>query len=83
MSRFLVYLGGFASAQYGDARGGIINVTTKGPSRTFGAGLELETSKFLDAFGQSRLGFNVQGPLIRGKKESQTSLLGFFISGDM
>ena len=77
-----VYLGGLP-AQYGDARGGIINVTTKGPSRTFGAGLELETSKFLDAFGQSRLGFNVQGPLIRGKKESQTSLLGFFISGDM
>ncbi|MCB2221376.1 MAG: carboxypeptidase-like regulatory domain-containing protein [Bacteroidetes bacterium] len=77
-----VYLGGLP-AQYGDARGGIINVTTKGPSRTFGAGLELETSKFLDAFGQSRLGFNMQGPLIKGKKERQTSLLGYFISGDL
>ncbi|MCF8369865.1 MAG: carboxypeptidase-like regulatory domain-containing protein [Bacteroidales bacterium] len=77
-----VYLGGLP-AQYGDARGGIINVTTKGPSRTFGAGLELETSKFLDSFGHSRLGFNVQGPLIKGKKEAQTSLLGFFLSGDL
>ncbi|MBN2172709.1 MAG: carboxypeptidase-like regulatory domain-containing protein [Bacteroidales bacterium] len=77
-----VYLGGLP-AQYGDARGGIINVTTKGPSRTFGAGIELETSKYLDAFGQSRLGFNIQGPLIKGKKEGATSLLGYFISGDL
>jgi outer membrane receptor protein involved in Fe transport len=77
-----VYLGGLP-AQYGDARGGIINVTTKGPSRAFGAGIELETSKFLDAYGQSRMGFNVQGPLIKGKKDEQTSLLGFFLSGDL
>ncbi len=76
-----VYLGGLP-AQYGDARGGIINVTTKGPSRTFGAGVQLETSQFLDAFGHNRLGLNMQGPLIKGKKEAQTSLLGFFISGD-
>ena len=76
-----VYLGGLP-AQYGDARGGIINVTTKGPSRTFGAGIELETSKFLDAFGHNRLGINLQGPLIKGKKEGATSLLGYFISGD-
>ncbi|MBC8487574.1 MAG: carboxypeptidase-like regulatory domain-containing protein, partial [Bacteroidetes bacterium] len=77
-----VYLGGLP-AQYGDARGGIINVTTKGPSRKFGAGVELQSSKFLDAFGYSRLGFSVQGPLIKGKKENQTSLLGYFISGDL
>ena len=77
-----VYLGGLP-AQYGDARGGIINVTTKGPSRTFGGGLELESSQFLDAYGYNRLGFSVQGPLIKGKKEGATSLLGFFISGDL
>lgn len=76
-----VYLGGLP-AQYGDARGGIINVTTKGPSRTFGAGIELESSQYLDAFGHNRLGFNMQGPLIKGKQEGQTSLLGYFISGD-
>ncbi|MEZ5196535.1 MAG: hypothetical protein R2764_09080 [Bacteroidales bacterium] len=63
--------------------GGIINVTTKGPSRTFGAGIELETSEFLDAYGQSRLGFNIQGPLIKGRNENNTSLLGFFLSGDL
>lgn len=77
-----VVLGGLP-AQYGDARGGIINVTTKGPSRKFGAGVELETSQFLDAYGYNRFGFNVQGPLIKGRKERETSLLGYFIAGDL
>ena len=76
-----VILGG-TPAQYGDATGGIINVTTKGPSRTFGAGLELETSQLLDPYGHNRLGFNVQGPLIKGKN-SNTALLGFFVAGDI
>jgi hypothetical protein len=74
-----VYLGGLP-AQYGDARGGIINVTTKGPSGKFGAGLELEQS--VDAYGHSRVGLNLQGPIIKSKKESETSILGYFISGD-
>ncbi len=76
-----VILGG-TPAQYGDATGGIINVTTKGPSRKFGAGVELETSELLDAFGHNRLGFNVQGPLLKGKNK-ETALLGFFIAGDI
>ncbi len=76
-----VVLGG-TPAQYGDATSGVINVTTKGPSRQFGAGLELETSEFLDAFGHNRVGFNVMGPLIKGKNKNNTSLLGFFIAGD-
>ncbi len=68
-------------AMYGDATGGIINMTTKGPSRTFGAGVELETSELLDGYGHNRVGLNVQGPLIKGKK-SETALLGFFLSGE-
>ncbi len=74
-----VYLGGLP-ALYGDARGGIINVTTKGPSGTFGAGIQLQQS--VDAFGHSLLGFNLQGPIIKGKGQSGTSLLGLFLSGD-
>ncbi len=69
-------------AMYGDATGGIINMTTKGPSRTFGAGIELETSELLDGYGHSRAGLNVQGPLIKGKG-SETALLGFFLSGEV
>ncbi len=76
-----VILGG-TPAQYGDATSGVINVTTKGASRKFGAGLEMETSQFLDAFGYNRLGFNVMGPLIKGKDKNGTALLGFFIAGD-
>ncbi|MDA3944169.1 MAG: carboxypeptidase-like regulatory domain-containing protein [Bacteroidetes bacterium] len=76
-----VILGG-TPAQYGDATGGIISVTTKGPSRKFGAGVELETSEMLDAYGHNRLGFNVQGPLLKSKK-NETALLGFFIAGDI
>lgn len=66
-------------AMYGDVTGGIINMTTKGPSRTFGAGLEVEQS--VDGYGHTRVGFNAQGPLIKGKK-AETALLGFFISGE-
>ena len=51
-------------AMYGDVTGGIINMTTKGPSRTFGAGLEVEQS--LDGYGHTRVGVNAQGPLIKG-----------------
>ena len=74
-----VILGG-TPAMYGDAMGGIINLTTKGPSRTFGAGLELETS--VEGYGRSRLGFSIQGPLIKGKN-AETALLGFFLAGDL
>lgn len=75
-----VILGG-VPAQYGDAVGGIINVTTRGPSRTFGAGAEIETSQFLDAYGYNRASLNMQGPLIKGRDKT-TSLLGYFVAGE-
>ncbi len=80
-----VVLGGLP-AQYGDATGGVISVTTRGPSRKFGAGFEFETSEFLDAFGHNRLGFNLNGPLFTRKDDEGkviSSLLGYFIAGDI
>ncbi len=80
-----VVLGG-VPAQYGDATGGIINVTTRGPSRTFGAGIEMETSEGLDSYGYNRLGLNINGPLFSRKDENgkrTNSLLGFFVAGDL
>ena len=64
-----VILGGIP-AQYGDATGGIISATTKGPSRVFGMGIEFQSSglgegKGLDAYGYNRLGVNLNGPLLR------------------
>ena len=44
---------GGVEAQYGDVTGGVISITTKGPSSKFAGGLEVETSQFLDAYGLS------------------------------
>ncbi len=78
-----VILGG-VPAKFGDATGGIISATTKGPSREFGAGVELQTSEFLDAYGYNRLGLNLQGPLVSRIEEdgSKTSLIGYFLAGE-
>ena len=79
-----VILGG-TPAQYGDAAGGIINMTTKGPSRTWGGGLEYEHS--VDGYGHKRLGFSLNGPLLKKRaadgEQEQEALLGFFIAGDL
>jgi len=77
-----VMLGG-TPAMYGDVTGGVISITTKGPSRTFGGGLELQTSEMLDSYGYNGAEFNLTGPLFKGKDEnSGTSLLGFFLAGN-
>ena len=75
-----VILGG-TPAMYGDAMGGIINMTTKGPSRTWGGGIEAEYS--VDGYGHGRLGGSLQGPLIKSKKNDQEALLGFFLAFDI
>ncbi|MFP4469897.1 MAG: carboxypeptidase regulatory-like domain-containing protein [Bacteroidales bacterium] len=78
-----VILGG-QPAKYGDATGGIISVTTKGPSREFGAGIEGRTSQFLDDFGYNYLSLNLQGPLVSKKENgNKTAVLGYFIAGDV
>jgi outer membrane receptor protein involved in Fe transport len=50
-------------AKYGDVTGGIINVTTKEPSRETNGALELGTSKFLDPFGYYLAEGMITGPL--------------------
>ena len=67
-------------ASYGDAMGGVISITTRGPSNEFFGGIELVTSHKLDPYGYNLLGFNVSGPLM--KDEEGNSTLGFFLSGE-
>ena len=67
-------------ASYGDAMGGVISITTRGPSNEFFGGIELVTSEKLDPYGYNLLGFNVSGPLM--KDEEGNSTLGFFLSGE-
>ncbi|OFY04287.1 MAG: hypothetical protein A2W93_08045 [Bacteroidetes bacterium GWF2_43_63] len=70
-------------ANFGDATGGVVNITTKGASRTFGMGAELVTSKLLDAYDYNLLGLYMQGPLLKGRDSTQnTALLGYFLAGE-
>ena len=66
-------------ASYGDAMGGVISITTRGPSNEFFGGVEAVTSSMLDPYGYNLLGFNLSGPL---KKKDGNSILGFFLSGE-
>ena len=74
---------GGVEAQYGDVTGGVISITTKGPSQKFSGGIEMETSEFLDPYRQSLLGFNLSGPIWLKDNEdgTRTSILGFRVSG--
>ena len=77
---------GGVPAQYGDATGGIISVTTKGPSnKTFG-GFEYESSSLFDNYNYNLLGFSLSGPILKKRNTDGTkgsSILGYFISGEL
>ncbi|HNR07512.1 MAG TPA: carboxypeptidase regulatory-like domain-containing protein [Saprospiraceae bacterium] len=70
---------GGVEARYGDVTGGVISITTKGPSDKFTGGLELESSQFLDSYGYNLLNFNLSGPILRNQKG--VSVLGYRLSG--
>jgi len=77
---------GGVPAKYGDATGGIISVTTKGPSsRTFG-GLDYETSSLFDDYHYNLLGFTLSGPILKKRNADGSkgaSVLGYFLSGEL
>jgi hypothetical protein len=72
-------------AQYGDATGGIIAVTTKGPSNKFFGGVEIESSSLFDKYNYNLVGFGLSGPIIKKRNSDGTkgsSILGYFLSGE-
>lgn len=80
----LTVVTGGVPARYGDATGGIINITTRGPSSTLAGGVEVVTSEGLDPYGY-RLGtFSLSGPLLKINKgqDGERPILGFFMSGE-
>ena len=79
-----VIVGG-TPAQYGDATGGIISITTRGPSKDFSGGLEVVSSEVLDDYGYNLVSGNLSGPILKRKLENGSSktMLGFFISGEL
>ncbi len=70
---------GGLEAKYGDVTGGIISITTKGPSQKFSGGAEVETSKYLDPYDNSIIGLNLSGPIF--KNAEGQSILGYRVSG--
>ncbi len=79
-------IAGGLPAQYGDATGGIISITTKGPSRQFNGGAEVVTSQYLDDFGYNLGALNLSGPLIMVKDKEHEGqkkpLFGFLLSAE-
>ena len=70
---------GGVEAQYGDVTGGIVNITTKGPSQKFVGGIEVETSEYLDDYGYNLISANFSGPILKNSKG--VSRLGFRLAG--
>jgi hypothetical protein len=73
-------------AQYGDATGGVINITTRGGIHpNYYGGVQLITSQLTDKYGYNFADFNVGGPLISKKDSSghKNPKLGFFLSGQV
>jgi outer membrane receptor protein involved in Fe transport len=69
-------------AMYGDATGGVISITTRGPSQEINGGLEYVRS--VDGFGYNLLGFNLTGPVLMKKMADgkKKPMIGFFISSE-
>ena len=82
-----VVTGGLA-AKYGDATGGIISITTKGPTRKAFGGVEYVTSEFLDGYHYNLAEFMYSAPLYSKKtvdpydstKIKKDVKAGFFLS---
>ena len=76
---------GGVPAQYGDATGGIISITTKGPSSKLFGGIEFESSSLFDSYNYNLLGFSLSGPILKKRNtdgSKGSSIIGYFLSGE-
>ncbi len=80
-------------AQYGDVTGGVISITTRGPSSQYFGSVEYVTSGYrlgenmygLDAYGYNLLEASVSGPLLMKKDSTGKKtkpIVGFFLAGN-
>ncbi len=75
---------GGVPAQFGDVTGGVVSITTRGPSGFQSGGIELITSQYLDKFNYNFIGLNSSGPILFKKDTSgiKRPLLGYFFAAD-
>ena len=71
-----VVIGGI-EARYGDVTGGVISLTSRGPSDKVSGSLEIERS--IDGYGYNLISGNISGPILRNSKKE--SILGYRFSG--
>lgn len=57
--------------------GGIVNITSKGPSSDFNGSVEVQTSQGLDAYGYNLVNGSLTGPIWKQKKTNK-AIIGFF-----
>ncbi len=85
ISQLSVITGG-TPAEYGDATGGIIQITTSAPSAEHTGSVEAITSEVFDKYGYNLIAVSGSGPLI-SKKDSTgkkvTTKLGYFAGFEM
>lgn len=78
---------GGVPAEYGDLIGGVVSITTRGPSSTYQGGLEILSSQLTDPFGYNNIEGNLSGPILLKDKrakgtDSARAILGFLISAN-
>jgi len=74
---------GGVPARYGDATGGIVQITTRGATSTFQGGIEVITSQFLDPYGHNFVSGSLSGPILKIKKgDTKRTVMGFFLAGE-
>lgn len=76
---------GGVDPKYGDATGGFITITTRGPSKNYNGSMELATSEVLDDYGYNLASLFLTGPIIMKDKgtDSAQAKFGFFIAGEL
>lgn len=70
---------GGIEAKYGDVTGGIISITTRGPSDKLTGGFDIETSSLLTPYGYNLAMGYLSGPIKKNKKGN--TVLGYRLSG--
>lgn len=71
----LTVITGGLPARFGDATGGIVNITTRGPSQFWSGGVELVSSKFLEPYGYYLGNFSLSGPLLKKGRGDRKSVV--------
>lgn len=70
---------GGIEARYGDVTGGLISLTSKGPSAALAGTVEVESSELTDPYGYNLFSANLSGPILKNKTTGQ-SIMGFRVS---